>query len=102
MKTMWYTFAWIMTVLVAAGTTLGVKYMNVTLKSPPPHVRVDTVHSVVYDTVTVVSRAKDTVRVMEYKVGPLTEKRLVQLICGNFAKNGDYFSFNAYHMVFCP
>lgn len=102
MKIMWISLAWITTMFVAAGTVLGVKYMNVTLKSPPPQVRVDTIRSVVYDTVTVISRAKDTVRVTDVKVGPLTQARLVSIVCGKKYDPKDEFSHNpVFGFVIC-
>lgn len=92
---------------VIAFTVLGYHWMSVTLKAPPPviHVRSDTVVIRQYDTVTVIARAKDTVRVVEQHVGPLTEQRVAQLICGKTQTYGDErdrFGFNALGMVFCP
>jgi hypothetical protein len=91
---------------VIAATTLSLKWMSVTLKSPPPQVRVDTLRSVVYDSTTVIARAKDTVRVVELQVGPLTEQRLAWLICGGagraYGDKRDLFQYNLYGMIFCP
>lgn len=73
----------------------------------PQRMRVDTVYSVktVYDTVTMVSRAADTIRIRIKDAGPLTEQDLARLICGEARTYGDKrdeFSFNAYGMIFCP
>src|SRR3990172_11411015 len=71
-----------------------------------PQVRTDTVHvmTTVYDTV--VSRAVDTVSIVVKQVGPLTERDVVQLVCGGTClvhdDKRDQFKFNAYGMVFCP
>jgi hypothetical protein len=93
--------AWISTVILTAATVLGMQYMNVTLK-PNIKVRVDTVRSVKYDTVTVISRAADTVRITTTNVGPLTEARLVSLICGKKYDAKDVFDTNpALGFVIC-
>lgn len=92
-------------VLIIGVTLLGLRWIDVAVKRPPALVRVDTVHSVVYDTVTVIARAKDTVRIIEQHVGPLTEQRLARVICGterSYGDDRDRFAFNAFGMVFCP
>ena len=73
----------------------------------PQSIKADTVYSVktVYDSVTVVSRAADTIRIRIKDAGPLTEQDLARLICGKARTYGDKrdeFSFNAYGMIFCP
>jgi hypothetical protein len=100
-----FAIVWIVTSIIVAGTVLSLRWMNVTLKSPPPRVQVDTVRSIVYDSVIVISRAKDTVRVVEEHVGPLTEQRLARLVCGSertYGDERDLFAYNYLGMVFCP
>lgn len=86
-----------------------VAYHWTTVRNQPVRVRVDTVRVVTtvltYDTVTVVSRARDTVRVTELRVGPLTQQRLARLMCPESMIYGDArdtFNYNAWHMIFCP
>lgn len=93
--------------LIMAGAALGYKWMDVTLERPAPQINVDTLRIIttVYDTVTVISRAADTVRVRIKEIGPLTERDLVQTICGQeylYGDKRDSFKFNVYGMVFCP
>lgn len=99
--------AWISTVVLIAATLLGFKWIGTQSPPPPPvQVRVDTVRSVVYDTVTVIARARDTVRIVEQQVGPLTEERVARLICGSqkriYGDKRDVFGFNQLGMIFCP
>lgn len=105
-KVMWVSVTWIVTVAIASRAILASRYMTLTLKGPPPQVRVDTVRSVVYDTVIVISRAKDTVRIIERTVGPLTEQRLARLICGPlsgiYGDERDHFNANTLGMIVCP
>ncbi len=73
----------------------------------PAPARVDTVRveTTVYDTVTVISRAADTVRIRIKDIGPLTVQDLVRIICGrelSYGDNRDDFRSNAYGMIFCP
>ncbi len=63
------------------------------------------IKTVQYDTVTVIARARDTVRITEIKVGPLTSRRLARLVCGpnlTYGDQRDAFGYNALGMVFCP
>ena len=97
----WISIAWI-----AAVTMLGLAFMSISKPPPELRVRVDTLRVVttVYDTVTVISKAADTVRITVKEVGPLTQADLVRLICseGWLNDGSGLFNFNAYGMVFCP
>lgn len=90
--------------VIAAATILGVHWLDLTAKRPPPEVRVDTVYAITHDTV--VSRARDTMKVVVRDVGPLTEQLLARLICGEDQvygdKKRDHFGFNTFGMIVCP
>ena len=100
-----WTHASVIGVVVAAITLLAA--LQITPRREV-RVRVDTlrIETTTHDSVTVISRAADTIRVMVKEVGPLTEKDLVDLICSSGwvkkDRNGDEFEFNGYGMVFCP
>lgn len=104
------TVAWVLTALIVAATVVSLKGMSATTpKQLPGKVRVDTLRIIttVYDTV--ISKAPDTVRIIEHTVGPLTEQRLVRLVCGTkeygdltYGDDRDVFGFNLMGMVFCP
>lgn len=89
---------------IVAATVLGVQWMNITVKRPPPEVSVDTVYSITHDTVTVIDRAKDTMRVVVREVGPLTEQLVARMVCRDlvYGDKRDTFGYNALGMVFCP
>lgn len=88
---------------IAAATILGVQWMDLTAKRPAPEVRVDTIYSITHDTV--VSQARDTMKVVVREVGPLTEQILARLICGDQVygdKKRDHFGLNLMGMIACP
>lgn len=87
---------------VAAATILGVHYMNLSVKRPEPEIHVDTVYSITHDTV--VSRARDTMKIVVREIGPLTEQMIARVICGDktYGDKRDTFGWNAYGMIFCP
>lgn len=95
--------AWIATAVVVAATVVSLKVVDATKpKYLPGKVRVDTLR--IYDSVTVIARAKDTVRIIEQTVGLLTEQRIAALICFNrhYGDKRDEFRYNDYGMIFCP
>lgn len=78
----------IMFVTLALIFTLGVvgiRWIDDTVQRPAPfvHVHTDTLRIFHYDTVTVISRARDTVQIRIKDHGPLTEQDLVPLVCGS-------------------
>src|SRR3954471_18211985 len=77
---------WIATAVLAAATVFATSCAVGAFKHPPTP-RPQVIRTVVYDTV--ISRAKDTVRVIEEHVGPLTEQRLVRIMCGDTMDYGD-------------
>lgn len=67
----------------------------------------DTVYSttVIHETVTVISRAADTVRIVTKNGGTLSEQDLVRLVCPKkftFGDERDVFWYSVAGILFCP
>jgi len=96
--------------VIFALTLIALNAVNVAATRMIPQVpaRVDTVRveTTIYshDSITVISRAADTVRIYVRQVGRLTQRDLVNLICSEKWLNdgSGEFAFNGYGMVFCP
>lgn len=95
--------------IIVAVTVLLVKIIDVAVPRPTQRgtAHPDTIYAVktIYDSVTVISRAADTIKIRIKDVGPLTEQDVVRIVCGqkrSYGDKRDEFDFNVYGMVFCP
>ena len=96
--------------MIASGTLLALTWMNDQEGLSRSRIRgahIDTVFVRSVDTVLVVPRAADTVRIIQTDIGPLTNDILAAHLCPPHMRGRDVegqarFQYNTYGHLFCP